>query len=363
MTGDEKAAAVEKSQLVAVEKSQQLKEEKKPNAAPTEYKFALRPEEKPGLEGFLTFLWNKETGEVMGRTGMSWLKITVFYIIYYTCLAGFFIMCLSVFLAFLNDKAPMWDTEDSLIGTNPGMGYRPHPPDAKIESTLIWYRHGEANGNWNGTSKDIGWYGRLKNDLQHYHNESYQNNIGRTDGRTFVECGPLASEKPGPGHICEINRNELFAGGCTDENYYGYPEAKPCIMIKLNKIFAWEPTPYVNESQMGENVPEVIKEEFRKNIADGNEIYNEKVWLECHGENPGDVENLGPITYYPGTGFPASYYPYLNQEGYLSPIVFARLESPTKGVMISIECRAYDQLIVHNSQEAIGLVHFELMID
>ena len=28
--------------------------------------------------------------------------------------------------------------------------------------------------------------------------------------------------------------------------------------------------------------------------------------------------------------------------------------------MISIECRAYDQLIVHNSQEAIGLVHFEV---
>ena len=74
------------------------------------------------------------------------------------------------------------------------MGYRPHPPDAKIESTLIWYRwdpqlenqekkrreenvvriflqtvffrHGKANGNWNGTKQDIGWYGRLKNDLQ-----------------------------------------------------------------------------------------------------------------------------------------------------------------------------------------------------
>ena len=36
MTGDEKAAAVEKSQLVAVEKSQLLKDEKKPTAAPTE---------------------------------------------------------------------------------------------------------------------------------------------------------------------------------------------------------------------------------------------------------------------------------------------------------------------------------------
>ena len=76
------------------------------------------------------------------------------------------------------------------------------------------------------------------------------------------------------------------------------------------------------------------------------------------------------------------------QDGYLSPIVFARLESPTsitpnfhflhffstqgpfvlsfllrlfsEGVMISIECRAYDQFIRHNSQEAIGLVHFEV---
>ena len=35
------------------------------------YKFALRPEEKPGLEGFLTFLWNKETGEVSVQALMS----------------------------------------------------------------------------------------------------------------------------------------------------------------------------------------------------------------------------------------------------------------------------------------------------
>ena len=38
-----------------------------------------------------------------------------------------------------------------------------------------------------------------------------------------------------------------------------------------------------------------------------------RVWLDCHGENPGDVENLGPISYFPSRGFPASFYPYLNQ--------------------------------------------------
>ena len=37
-----------------------------------------------------------------------------------------------------------------------------------------------------------------------------------------------------------------------------------------------------------------------------------------------------------------------------------RTPSFAEGVMISIECRAYDQRIVHNSQEAIGLVHFEV---
>ena len=36
------------------------------------YKFASRPIEKVGLDAVLSFLWNRETGEVMGRTGISW---------------------------------------------------------------------------------------------------------------------------------------------------------------------------------------------------------------------------------------------------------------------------------------------------
>ena len=29
-----------------------------------------------------------------------------------------------------------------------GLGYRPHPPDSNIESTLIHFRKGDYNGNW-----------------------------------------------------------------------------------------------------------------------------------------------------------------------------------------------------------------------
>ena len=40
----------------------------------TEYKFATKPVEKTGWEGFITFVWNSETSQFLGRTGMSWCK-------------------------------------------------------------------------------------------------------------------------------------------------------------------------------------------------------------------------------------------------------------------------------------------------
>ena len=57
---------------------------------------------------------------------------------------------------------------------------------------------------------------------------------------------------------------------------------------------------------------------------------NQRVWLECDGENPADREHLGPVTYFPTNGVSRHFYPYLNQQGYLSPVVFARLDKPKR---------------------------------
>ena len=40
------------------------------------------PTPLPPSAGFVGFLYNKEKGEVLGRTGTSWAKIGLFYVIY-----------------------------------------------------------------------------------------------------------------------------------------------------------------------------------------------------------------------------------------------------------------------------------------
>lgn len=40
--------------------------------------------------------------------------------------------------ATLDDRAPRWTLEHSLIGVNPGLGFRPISPDTD-EGSLIWY--------------------------------------------------------------------------------------------------------------------------------------------------------------------------------------------------------------------------------
>jgi len=317
-----------------------------------EYKFTTKPEEKSGWEGFMQFLWNTETNEFLGRTGMSWLKIGVFYIIYYAFLAGFFMLMLLVFFQTLKDKEPTWDAlNGGIIGQNPGVGFRPMPPNKQIESTLMWFRHGEHAGTWKP------WAERLEDHMTPYKNETY------APGDKAIECGPLAVNAPGAGQICKINPDELFEERCKNETGYGYKEGKPCILIKLNKIFNWVPEPFETEKDFPDKLPESIKAAFKKNVADGKEDLNKRVWLECDGENPADKENIGPINYYPDRGVSVNYYPYMNQEGYLSPVIFAQLENPTKGVMIAIECKAWAKNIEHDSMERRGLAHFELMID
>lgn len=54
------------------------------------------------------------------------------------------------------------------------------------------------------------------------------------------------------------------------------------------------------------------------------------VWVTCEGENPADIENIGPLRYIPQKGFTSEFFPFLNQDGYLSPLVAVHFENPKR---------------------------------
>lgn len=81
-------------------------------------------------------------------------KILLFYVLFYAVLCGFFAAMLAVFYQTLDPKQPKWQLNSSLIGTNPGLGFRPMPPESNVESTLIWYKASDE-GNFLHWTKEL----------------------------------------------------------------------------------------------------------------------------------------------------------------------------------------------------------------
>jgi hypothetical protein len=71
---------------------------RKPEAAPPQAlgATAVKPVERGGWDRTRRFFYDPDTGAVMTRTGKSWLLITIFYIVFYCCLAAFWFGLLQV---------------------------------------------------------------------------------------------------------------------------------------------------------------------------------------------------------------------------------------------------------------------------
>ncbi|KAG5677059.1 hypothetical protein PVAND_006843 [Polypedilum vanderplanki] len=302
-----------------------------------------RPEKLGAWDGFKQFLWNSDTKQFMGRTSGSWLRILIFYIIFYIVLAIFFVTMFFIFGSTLTKERPKYELKESLIGTNPGLGFRPMPPESNVESTLIWYQKDNPDN-----SKY--WVEEIDRFLEGFKGNS-------TDR---VDC---RNSPPEVGKICNVNLDAFKP--CISKENYGYEQGRPCIFLKLNKIYNWEPEYYNNSKQLAENMPKTLVKhiEDRQNKKKNTEV----VWVSCEGENPADIENLGnSIDYYSLSGeqgFLGNYFPFLSTKGYLQPLVAVQFKSVKPGVLINIECKAWAKNIKHDRTDRRGSVHFELMID
>jgi len=281
------------------------------------------------IDDFCTFLYNGETGEVCGRTGRSWALITLFYLIFYGCLSGFFIGTIAVFYTTIDDHHPKLQGTSSLLKGSPGLGYRPRP---NYESTLIRFNKGDASMK--------SYVDNIKSFLAHYNTTKYDNRYENCDSIS----GHRETNKEKP---CLFDPLALNAP-CLSEADYGYKNGTPCVILKLNKIYNWLPDPYSNET---------VPAEAKDNWDPGH------ITVRCHGERQSDKENIGQINYYPKHGFPIKYFPFLNQDGYHAPIVVVQFMKPTRGFLLMVECKAYAKNIAIKKSERLGLVHFELLVD
>ncbi|XP_068903763.1 sodium/potassium-transporting ATPase subunit beta-2-like isoform X2 [Tenebrio molitor] len=300
---------------------------------------------RSSVEFYTRKLHDKEKGTYMGRSPTSWAKIGLFYLVFYGMLAALVAICMWVFLQTLDPRIPKWQQESSIIGTNPGLGFRPMPKNNE-ESTLIWLE-GTNKANY------LNWYDNIMEFLDKYYTP------GKIEkGNAYLKTCSY-TELASPTEVCEVDVKDW--GDCSRDQFFNYYRSSPCIFLKLNKIYGWTPDYYDDPNDLPADMPKNLKEHIR-NITRPEERKN--IWVSCEGENPADVEYLGPIKFYPSVqGFPGYYFPFRNSEGYLSPLVAVRFMRPVSGIVINIECRAWAKNIRYNRADRMGSVHFELLID
>ncbi|ESO02475.1 hypothetical protein HELRODRAFT_184992 [Helobdella robusta] len=278
------------------------------------------------------FFCNSNDGTVMRRSEVTWAKFLFFYfcffsalVVYLSCAFGFY---LEVYVDKNHPRTQAWDT---LLMEWPSLAIRPMPD---YRTSMIRFVQGQP-------SSYKPFADHIQAFLLHYENAAQES-------EALIDCSNLGNDQ---------NRNKFKAcrfvidtlgQNCTWQRDYGYDEGKPCVLLKLTKIFGWEPPAF----GFNETVPEL-----------GDRFSPDTIGVTCEGENPIDQENIGPLAYYPPKGFPKYYYPYLNQEGYRAPLVMVQFLKPTNGIVINVWCKAWIKDLVHHRYDNLGSIHFEMLID
>jgi len=320
---------------------------------------AIKPAgwDRTGWEAFQYLLYNPETGQILTRTPLSWLKIFVFYCIYYSCLAGFWAAMLIIFFTTIPHDQPRWTLDSSLIGINPGLGMKPPPADEKIDSSMFFFLNGHDTDNYPNEmgegEKNIDYAERMKLFFD-------KSNYTVTEGLVNCENNAVRGDDE-PRCIFDTT---VELGECA--NYpYGYVSkaagqyVAPCIFLKFNKIYNWKPTVLGEADEEFKLVPKFVQDQIKKDP--------DHVWVECHGRNPADIEVLhNNIEYFPkNQGIPIKYFPFMgNKKPYHPPMVAVKIKGSEKlaGQLIHVECKAWFKGVVHDSRDKMGLTQFEVLI-
>ena len=126
---------------------------------------------------------------------------------------------MTVFLEFIVPvHVPMRTGHQSLLKFQPGLGVRPIIDE---DRTLISY-----------SSRDPQVYYEYVDNLNAL--LSYYEEINEKPETGFAICDEDKKTPNEPKKVCRFNLTTL--GPCNKSNDFGYPEDKPCVMLKLNRV-------------------------------------------------------------------------------------------------------------------------------
>uniref|UniRef100_UPI0037E93318 sodium/potassium-transporting ATPase subunit beta-1a n=1 Tax=Semicossyphus pulcher TaxID=241346 RepID=UPI0037E93318 len=278
--------------------------------------------------GWRTFVWNSEKKEFLGRTGSSWFKILLFYVIFYGCLAGIFIGTIQALLLTISNYKPTY--QDRVAP--PGLSHTPRSEKSEIafsKSDVETYKKYV-------TSMDD--FLKQYDDSQQTNELNFEN-CGETP-QPYKERGDLESDLQ-KRKACRFSRSLL--GKCSGDSdpSYGFKDGKPCIIVKLNRIVNFLPRAPSNSTSL----PDGLQGKVQPNL----------IPVFCKNKRAEDESKIGEIKYFGlGEGFPLQYYPYYGKAlhpQYLQPLLAIQFTNLTLDQELRIECQAYGANIHYSEKD------------
>ncbi|KAM9848721.1 sodium/potassium-transporting ATPase subunit beta-1a [Aulostomus maculatus] len=278
--------------------------------------------------GWRKFVWNSEKKEFLGRTGGSWFKILLFYVIFYGCLAGIFIGTIQAMLLTLSSYKPTY--QDRVAP--PGLSHTP-----RSEKSEISFSKSDAKSY----KKYID---SMKNFLELYDDgrQSEQQNYedcGDTP-QTYRERRSVESDS-GQRKACRFLRSWLGICSGQSDPTFGFQEGKPCVIVKLNRIVNFRPKAPSNN----QTLPDAVQAKLQANT----------IPIFCKNKREEDENKIGEIKYFGfNGGFPLQYYPYygkLLHPQYLQPLVAVQFTNLTLDQELRIECKVFGSNIDYSEKD------------
>ncbi|KAF9791779.1 hypothetical protein SFRURICE_020178 [Spodoptera frugiperda] len=240
---------------------------------------------------FKRFLYNKQTGQILGRTCKSWVYFIAYSIMYLLFLMTYTLVILytsleilKVLIDFKNiDKVSALDSAFSY--STPIVGLTA-APTSEHNSPLIWYKNGE-----------------------------------RDDYKKYVDALDKLLSK-------SRRKREISNLGPCGEAPYGYGE-EPCVIIRVNRRLNWAGQPLQSNSTIAKSAPADVQTWMKADRT--------KLWLRCEGYHSYDKEHIGKIKYYPDPpGIDANVFPLRKDEK--SPLIAIQISKFTIGISLAIQC-------------------------